>query len=200
MPATQPDAIPTADASAEFRDVALPHLAAVARLARALVRDPADADDLVQETFLKAFRYWPSFRPGSDCLRWLSAICRNLARDQYRRAVEERVETVEDVDDWSAARPHAAARDAGLEQLYERIDLGPAIRTAIDALPSVFREVVILSDVEGLSYQDIALNLDVPVGTVRSRLYRARRMLQERLHDYAVDAGFGASAGRDEAA
>ena len=183
-------------ASAEFHATALPLLPGIARLARALVRDEFDADDLLQETFLRAHRYWASFRPGTDCLRWLAAICRNAARDHFRRQSDDAVEAVEDVDGWAAARPLAAARDAGVEDMYDRLDLGPAIMRAIDALPAAFREVVVLSDVEGLSYDDIALNLDIPIGTVRSRLYRARRVLQERLLTFAVDAGYGRTPAR----
>jgi RNA polymerase sigma-70 factor (ECF subfamily) len=181
---------------AEFRDTALPLLPAVARLARALVRQQADADDVVQETFLRAYRYWHTFRPGTDCLRWLSTICRNVARDHHRRGADAEDSLDEDRDAWSPARPHAAARDAGFEHMYENLDLGPAITEAIALLPPAFREVVVLSDVEGLSYDEVALNLDIPVGTVRSRLYRARRLLQESLLEYARDAGFAAAGGR----
>lgn len=190
MPAMLPEATMLTDArDAAFRVHALPHLAPISRLARALVRQDADADDLVQETFLRAYRYWHTFREGTDCLRWLSSICRNVARDQYRRRADETA-SVDDGDPWSAARPHVGARDAGLGDMYDRLDLGPAIRRAIDGLPPTFREVVVLCDVEGLSYEETALNLNIPVGTVRSRLYRARRRLQEELTTYAVDAGF----------
>ena len=196
MPAMLPETMVADARDAAFRATALPMLPAIVRLARALVRQDADADDLVQETFLRAYRYWHTFQEGTDCLRWLSAICRNAARDHFRRHADEAEVVEADSDLWSAARPHAVARDAGLNDMYDRLDLGPAIRRAIGALPSPFREVVQLSDVEGLSYDEVAINLNIPVGTVRSRLYRARRQLQLALTKYAVDAGFGRSPHR----
>jgi len=175
---------------AEFQAIALPLLPAVTRVARALVRDDADADDLVQETFLRAYRYWHTFDKSTDCRRWLSAICRNALYDMRRR--ERHVTAVEDaeLESLAAARLHKAAVTAGLGDMYDRLDLGPAIMKAIAALDPVFREVVELSDVEGHSYEEIAVALDIPIGTVRSRLYRGRRHLQEDLMVYALDAGY----------
>ena len=195
-PAQPPTRPPASDA--DFAAIALPLLPHVARVARALVRDPADADDLVQETFLRAYRYWHTFQHGSDCRRWLSQICRNVLADARRR---ERLETVVDdseLESLAAVRIHKAAVAAGLGDLYSRLDLGPAILAAIAKLDPVFREVVILSDVEELSYDEIAEQLDIPIGTVRSRLYRARRHLQEDLMIYALDAGYGAGEGRQK--
>lgn len=189
MPATSsgPHAIPARDA--EFASVALPHLPQVARVARALTRDPADADDVVQETFLRAYRYWHTFQPGTDCARWLCAICRNVLHDTRRReSVERPVDDVE-LESLAAARVHNAARAAGLGDMYATLDLGPAILDAIARLEPIFRDVVVLSDIEDLSYEEIARQLGIPIGTVRSRLYRARRHLQEELMVYALDAG-----------
>ncbi len=175
---------------AEFAAIALPLLPDVSRVARALVRDPSDADDLVQETFLRAYRYWHTFQRGTDCRRWLSQICRNVLVDARRR---ERLETPIDdaeLESIAAARIHKAAVAAGLGDLYSRLDLGPAILAAIARLEPIFRDIVVLSDIEELSYEEIATQLDIPIGTVRSRLYRARRHLQEDLMIYALDAGF----------
>ena len=91
---------------------------------------------------------------------------------------------------------HKAARAVGLEDMYDRLDLGPAIRNAIRKLDPIFGEIVVLSDIEGLSYDEIAVALEIPIGTVRSRLYRARRQLQEALMVYALDAGFSQSSSR----
>lgn len=188
--APQPHAhSPSADK--EFAAVALPLLPDVARVARALVRDPADADDLVQETFLRAYRYWHTFERGTDCRRWLSQICRNVLADSRRRGrLETAVEDAE-LESLAAIRVHRAALAAGLGDLYSRIDLGPAILAAIAKLDPIFREIVVLSDIEELSYDEIAAQLEIPIGTVRSRLYRARRHLQEDLMTYALDAGYG---------
>ena len=188
-PAKSPTRSPTSDA--EFAALALPLLPDVARVARALVRDPADADDLVQETFLRAYRYWHTFERGTDCRRWLSQICRNVLADSRRRGrLETAVEDAE-LESLAAVRVHNAAVAAGLGDLYSRIDLGPAILAAIAKLDPIFREIVVLSDVEELSYEEIADRLEIPIGTVRSRLYRARRHLQEDLMTYALDAGYG---------
>ncbi len=181
---------PVADS---FEAVALPHLAAVVRVARALARNEADADDLVQETFLRALRHWHTYQPGSDCRRWLATICRNVFLAQKGR--EKVVTAVEDdtLEALGAADAHRSARAMGVGDLFARIDLGPAIHGAIDALDPVFRDVVTLYDVEGFSYEEIADLLMIPLGTVRSRLYRARRQLQEALLAHALDRGFGAA-------
>lgn len=193
-PSRTPARSPAVDA--EFAAVALPLLPDVARVARALVRDPSDADDLVQETYLRAYRYWHTFQRNTDCKRWLSQICRNVLVDSLRR---ERYETaVEDseLESLAAIRVHKAAVAAGLGELYARIDLGPAILAAIAKLDPIFREIVILSDIEERSYEEIAAQLEIPIGTVRSRLYRARRHLQEDLMIYALDAGYGKGSTR----
>ena len=174
---------------AEFAELALPHLEYVARVAHALAREEADADDLVQETYLRAYRYWHTFQPGTDCRRWLAQICRNVLVDSQRRGrLESAVDDVE-LESLAAVRMHQAAQAAGLGDMYSRLDLGPAIVAALQRLEPVFRDVVVLSDVEGLSYEEIAMQLEIPIGTVRSRLYRGRRHLQEHLMVYALDAG-----------
>jgi RNA polymerase sigma-70 factor (ECF subfamily) len=174
-----------------FEAVALPHLPAVVRVARALARTESDADDLVQETFLRALRHWHTFQSGSDCRRWLATICRNVFFAQHGRA--KVVTAVEDdtLEALGAADAHRSARAMGLGDLFDRLDLGPAIRRAIDSLAPVFRDVVTLYDVEGFTYEEIADALMIPLGTVRSRLYRGRRQLQEMLLAHAVDRGFG---------
>jgi RNA polymerase sigma-70 factor (ECF subfamily) len=176
---------------AEFVRVALPLLPVVARVAQALTRDVVDAEDLVQDTFLKAYRHWDTFQPGSDCRRWLSAICRNTflaqrARQRWVTAVGDDLE----LETFAAVTLHKLARDNGVEDMFARLDLAPAIQRAIEALDTPFREVVRLVDVEDLRYEEAADLLGIPVGTVRSRLYRARRLLQQTLVQYAIDAGF----------
>ena len=191
---TAPDH-PDAARDAEFARVALPLLPVVARVAQALTRDAADAEDLVQDTFLKAYRHWHTFDAGSDCRRWLSAICRNTffaqrARQRWVTAVGDDLE----LETFAAVSLHKLARDRGVEDLFERLDLAPAITDAIAALDAPFRDVVRLVDVEDLRYEEAADVLGIPVGTVRSRLYRARRQLQQTLVEYAIDAGFRRAA------
>jgi RNA polymerase sigma-70 factor, ECF subfamily len=179
----------------EFARVALPLLPAVARVAQALTRDATDAEDLVQDTFLKAYRHWNTFIPGSDCRRWLSAICRNTfyAQRERRRWVTAVGDDLE-LETFAAVAVHKHARDRGVEDMFARLDLAPAIHRAIGALDPPFRDVVQLVDVDGLRYEEAAERLNIPIGTVRSRLYRARRELQELLLEYAVDAGFAVVA------
>ena len=167
---------------------ALPH---VVRFARALAHDDALADDLVQETYLRAYRSWATFRPGADARRWLFTICRNVYlrhREREGRVVDTSGEDAE-LESLAAAVEHGQAERGGLGDLLDRIDVAPAIRTALAAVPEVYRTAAILVDVEGESYEAAAEVLGVPVGTVRSRLFRARRLLQQSLFKYAVDAG-----------
>lgn len=186
------------DRSAEFEAQALPFLPHVARYARALTRDSSDADDLVQETFLRGYENWSSFRPESDCRRWLFAICRNV----YLRG-RERAKRFVSADDAESERratgqdyPEESAR--GLNDLFDRIDIGPALERGLRGLASKYRDVVVLVDIEDRSYTYAATALAIPVGTVRSRLSRARRLLQQSLLAYARDLGFGEGAKRDE--
>ena len=177
------------DAFARFEHEALPSLPDVGRFARSLTRDAADADDLVQETYLRAFRAWRTFIPGSDARRWLFSICRNIflrAKERERRMVnldDAEAETL------AAVRLHIQARETGLNDMFTRLDVAPAIERALATMPESFSEVVRLVDVEGFEYEEAADALDVPVGTVRSRLHRARRLLQAELLKYAEDLG-----------
>lgn len=175
--------------SADFEATALPHLDDVARFALSLTRSEVEAGDLVQETFLRALRGWHTFRPDTDCRKWLFTICRNTFVRQ--RSVEKRLvmSEEEDLDALPAVRSHVAAQQSGLGDLFDRMEVGPAIRAAVDGLPEPHHSILVLVDLEGMTYQEAAEVLEVPVGTVRSRLYRARRMIQEALVDHAGDMG-----------
>lgn len=185
------DPTPAPVDAADFETVTLPHLDAVARFALSLTRDRADADDLVQETFLRAFRGWKTFRQGSDARRWLFAICRNA----FLRSRRQRHALVElddgDADAMPAVLGHVQAMRDGLGELFDLLDVRPAIERAIEDLPEPHHTVLVLVDLESHSYEEAAEILEVPVGTVRSRLFRARRMIQEALVAYAEDAGLG---------
>ena len=135
-----------------FDEVALPCLPELARFARSLAHDASDADDLVQETYLRAFEAWQSFQLGTDCRRWLFTICRNVFLRTRERS--QRVVSVEDpeAEALGAVMTHKQARDAGLDDLYARIDLGPALDRAIDMLSDPFATVVRLIDVDGRTY------------------------------------------------
>ena len=174
-----------------FEREALPWMDDVYRFARSMTRDEADADDLVQETYLRAYRAWHTFEPGSDCRRWLFTICRNV----FLRTREREARRVDTGGDDAVLETMAAVREASpfaqqnADAIFSRIDLVPAIRKALGTLPDAFRSAVVLVDVEGQSYDEAATVLGVPIGTVRSRLFRGRRLLQQQLLTYAKDAG-----------
>ena len=177
------------DADLRFEQEALPWIDDVYRFALSLTRNEAEAEDVVQEAFLRAYRSWHTYQPGSDARRWLFTIARNVflrARERGRRQVE-----VEDgdVEALAAAREREDARSDGVDDLLARIDLGPALSDALGRLQEPFRSAVVLVDVEDQSYEAAAEILGVPIGTVRSRLFRGRRLLQQMLLTYARDAG-----------
>ncbi|MEP6999753.1 MAG: sigma-70 family RNA polymerase sigma factor [bacterium] len=179
-----------AERDAAFEREALPWLDDVYRFALSLTRDDADADDVVQETYLRAYRSWHTFIPGTECRRWLFTICRNV----FLRSRERQRPTVDledgEQDAVAAGSVYAAARERGYDSLFATLDLAPALRDALDDLAEPFRSAVILVDVEDLTYETAAQVMGVPIGTVRSRLFRGRRLLQEKLLTVAEDLGF----------
>lgn len=183
----------TSERDARFEAEALACLPDVARFARSLTREASAADDLVQETFLLAYKGYASFKSGSDLRRWLFSICHHaFLRQQHR---DRRVVLTDDGDDaqletLAAVMGHVAAQRSGLDAFVCAIDMAPAIRDAIDRLAPPFRLAVVLVDIEDMSYEDAAAVAEVPVGTIRSRLFRARRLLQDQLFAFAADAGF----------
>jgi RNA polymerase sigma-70 factor (ECF subfamily) len=180
----------------EFELVALPHIENVGRFALSLTRNETDADDLVQETFLRAFRGWHTFTPGTDCRRWLFTICRNTFISMKRRKPVYVQSDEGDLDAMPAAVTHMRAVSEGIADAFEQIDVRPAIEAAVRALPEPHHSIVVLVDLEGLSYEEAAAVLQIPVGTVRSRLYRARRHVQEALLAHARDMGIASGSGR----
>ena len=180
----------TREGDLRFEAEALPFIDDVYRFALSLTRDASDADDVVQETFLRAYRSWHTFQPGSDARRWLFTITRNVflrSRERERRHVEVEDGDLEALD--SFAVHNQMVRD-GSDQILSRIDLAPALRNALDELDEPFKSAVLLVDLEDQSYEAASQILGVPIGTVRSRLFRGRRILQDKLITYARDAGF----------
>lgn len=173
---------------AGFEKEALVHLDALYRVALRLSGNASDAEDLVQDTMLRAYRSWERYTPGTNAKGWLLTILRHLFINEYRRRIRH-PETV-DVD---TIEPFALFQEVQEEDpqgaFFDRIVDDEVLR-AVDQLPEAFREAVTLSDVEGLSYEEVAKVLDVPVGTVKSRLYRGRRLLQAKLYEYAVSMGY----------
>ena len=178
-----------------FEEEALPWLDAVYRFALRLTGgSAAEAEDLTQETFLRAYRAWETFTPGTNARSWLFTICRNvfLRQQQVRARLPERTSTELDADLEALAAVDAfqetAADDPERNFFHALIDRD--VIQAVDALPPEFREAVVLSDVEGLSYNEIADVLNIPKGTVKSRIFRGRRLLQQQLREYAQEMGY----------
>ena len=170
---------------AAFEAGVLAQLDSLYRTARRLTRNPADAEDLVQETVLKAFRASDSFDAGTNVRAWVFTILHNSARNRVRDRARDTVLIDSDVVERAAARPSIAAfPSAGdtPESLLMRETLAPDLQAAIDDLPGAYRQAVWLRDVEEFSYGEIAAMLSSPLGTVMSRISRGRRMLFERLH------------------
>lgn len=177
-----------------FETEALPLLPELVRFARSLTRDDAAADDLVQDTMLMAFRRWAQYRPGSDCRAWLFTICRHrFYRVSSREQRQVPVETPE-LETLASVHLHVQAAEQGLGDAFERADVVAAVESAMAALPDPFREVAVLIDLHDFAYEEAASVLEIPVGTVRSRLFRARRMLQEQLLAHAADLGIAHDA------
>ena len=188
----------TTDAAhAAFSALALTALDDVYRFARSLTRDEADAEDVVQETFLRAFRSWQTFQTGTDIRRWLFTIARNVFLRSLERGQRETTLDDDGAEAVDAAAAHAVWVRKGLDPLLASAEIGPAIQEALAELPEAFRSVVVLVDVEDQSYEDAAEVLGIPVGTVRSRLFRGRKLLQEKLVTHAQDAGLIPSTGDD---
>ncbi len=184
-----PEAESRPAAPKEFSDAAIAAMDDVYRFARSLTRDPSDAEDVVQDAYLRAFRSWHTFEPGTDIRRWLFTIARNVFLRSRERGQRE---TTLD-DDQSAVAEAAQALESwvrgGLDPILDRADLGPAINRALGDLPESFRSVVVLVDVEDQPYEAAADVLGIPVGTVRSRLFRGRKLLQVSLAQHARDVG-----------
>ncbi|HET9830369.1 MAG TPA: sigma-70 family RNA polymerase sigma factor [Vicinamibacterales bacterium] len=168
-----------------FEADALASLDSLYRTAVRLTHSPTDAEDLVQETYLKAFRAAGQFKPGTNLRAWLFTILHNTARNRARDLAREHVDVDSDAVERAAAEngagPPSLSADTP-ETILLRETLTPDLQTALDALPPAFREAVWLRDVEEFSYAEIAEMLSIPVGTVMSRISRGRRLLFDRLH------------------
>jgi RNA polymerase sigma-70 factor, ECF subfamily len=184
---------------AHFTDVAMEHMPGLYSAALRMTRNPADAEDLVQETYLKAYRAYGSFTEGTNLRAWLYRILTNTYINSYRAAQRRpEVTDVEDVEDLylykrlSGSGGTEQGRSAEDEALDRFTD--DDVKTALEELPEAFRMAVLLADVEGFSYKEISEITDVPIGTVMSRIHRGRRALQKALHDRGAARGLVGSA------
>jgi RNA polymerase sigma-70 factor (ECF subfamily) len=181
----------------QFSELAMEHMPALYTAALRMTRNAADAEDLVQETFLKAYRSFDRFEEGTNLRAWLYRILTNTFINSYR-AAKRRPEKadVEDVEDlYLYRRLDDLNSDLGRSAEEEVLDniTDDEVKAAIESLPENFRIAVLLADVEGFSYKEIAEITDVPIGTVMSRIHRGRRALQKALTEYAMAGGLVAS-------
>jgi RNA polymerase sigma-70 factor (ECF subfamily) len=179
---------------AQFANLAMPYMDALYSAALRMTRNPADAEDLVQETYLRAYRGFGGFKEGTNLKAWLYKILTNTFINIYRAKKRRPNETeLDDSAEYALYRRIGGLEAAAAERTPEAevLDAMPdaAVKEALEALPDQFRIAVLLADVEGFSYKEIAEITDVPVGTVMSRLHRGRRQLQKRLLDYATERG-----------
>jgi RNA polymerase sigma-70 factor, ECF subfamily len=176
---------------AEFQKVIMPHVDALFNYAMRITGDSDDADDLVQETLLKAFRFFNKFEKGTNAKAWLYRILKNSYINDYRRQVKEPTKVdYEDVQNFYENIKSSDVQTQHYEEDSFSNSMDDNISSAIAKLPEDFRTVIILSDIEGYTYEEVADFVDCPVGTVRSRLHRARKMLYSQLYDYASNKGF----------
>ncbi len=175
-----------------FESEALPHMDALYRTALRMTKNQNDAEDLVQEALVKAYRFWDKFEPGSNCRAWLFKIMTNIFINQYRsKARSPMAVNVDDIDDnFLYGQLAIVGSDNNPEkQMFAKI-FDDDVKKAIESLPDDFRLVVVLSFLEGFSYQEIAEIADLQLGTVKSRLHRGRKLLQKVLFDYAIKNGY----------
>jgi RNA polymerase sigma-70 factor (ECF subfamily) len=174
-----------------FEAQTMPYLDSLYATGLRMTRDPRDAEDLVQDTFLTAFRFFHRFEPGTNCKAWLFKILTNTFINKYRKRVRER--EVRDVIDQeetpSLMSEDVAAASKDPEGTILGSLLSDDVKRALDGVPHDYRMAVVLCDLEEFSYKEIADIMDCPVGTVMSRLHRGRRLLQKALKDYAVREG-----------
>ncbi|MGQ3685714.1 MAG: sigma-70 family RNA polymerase sigma factor [Candidatus Loosdrechtia sp.] len=182
----------------EFEDIAMKYLDSLYNMAMRLASNKEEAEDLVQETYLKAYRFFDTFQKGTNIKAWLFKILRNTFINKYRKTIntpnELFYEDVETVNSGLAYSKEDATEELSdtLEGKYADLNslMEDDVKRAIESLPIEYREAILLSDVEELSYKDIAEITHVPIGTIKSRLNRGRKLLQKSLWEYAKDRGF----------
>jgi RNA polymerase sigma-70 factor, ECF subfamily len=183
----------TATERPDFETAAMPYVDALYNTAYRMSRNAQDAEDLVQETYLKAYKYFDKFEQGTNLKAWLFKILKNTFINTYRkRQLQPPQSDFADIEEsFESQVSEEASRQirSPEEELLENV-LDEDVQAAVDRLPPDFKMVVILADLEGFSYKEISEILEVPVGTVMSRLYRGRKLMEESMLEYARDHGY----------
>ncbi|MEC5184322.1 RNA polymerase sigma-70 factor (ECF subfamily) [Cryobacterium sp. MP_3.1] len=177
-----------------FEAQAMPFIDQLYAAAMRMTRNPSDAQDLVQETFVKAFASFKQFEQGTNLKAWLYRILTNTFINTYRKKQREPYQgTIDDLEDWQLGGAESTTATSSRSAEAEAIDHLPdsAVKDALQSIPEDFRLAVYFADVEGFSYQEIAEIMKTPIGTVMSRLHRGRRLLRELLAGYALERGLG---------
>lgn len=174
----------------EFEEEAIPHMDVLYNFALRTTGNEDDARDLLQETYLKAYRFWDKYEKGTNIRAWLFRIMKNSYINRYRKETKEpaTVDYDEVENFYNSIRAESTDPNDLQEKLFGNL-LGDEVSKALASLPDDFRTVVILCDIEGMPYEEIAQFVDIPIGTVRSRLHRGRKLLQQRLFEYAKNQG-----------
>lgn len=176
----------------DFEREMLPHLDALYNFAIRLTTDPIDAEDLVQDTIVKAFRFFSSYEKGTNAKAWLFRILKNSYINNYRKKSKQPQQVdYDEVSTYYESVRSEQSDTTDMEDIMYRDMLDDQITKALQRLPEDFRTVVLLCDVEGFTYEEIANMLDVPIGTIRSRLHRGRNLLRVELEEYADKRGYG---------
>ena len=174
-----------------FEEEFLPHLDAMYNFAYRLTMDQDDAKDLVQDTYMKAYRFINSFQKGTNSKAWLYRILKNSFINDYRKKSKEPAKVdYQEVEGYYNSEKVDENKTVDLRQETVRDMIGDEVSNALSALAVDFRTVIILCDIEGFTYEEMAKILDIPIGTVRSRLHRARNLLKEKLAAYASSMGY----------
>jgi RNA polymerase sigma-70 factor, ECF subfamily len=175
----------------DFRVEMLPHLESMYNFALHLTNDHDDAEDLVQDTMVKAFRFFSSYEKGTNAKAWLYRILKNSFINRYRKVSKLPVQVdFDEISTFYETIRSEQSETTDLQELYFRGMMGDEISKALEKLPEDFRSVVVLCDIDGFTYEEIANMLDVPIGTIRSRLHRGRNLLRGSLNDYAEKRGY----------
>ena len=180
-----------ADRRKRFEDEALPHLDALYSMAIRLARNPDDANDLLQETVLRAYRFFHQFESGTNCRAWMLTILFNNFRNGYRKSSREQPSSTSEEFERKVESESLRVDPAGSnpEALLSGQGMEGEVETALAGLPAEFRDAILLVDVEELSYQEVSGVLDIPIGTVKSRVSRGRAILREALTSFAKARG-----------